>query len=219
MNFVSLSKGGIEIRFGDDDKAIRFLANEHIRIGSHIAKRQAWSFIFSSSCDFPHEYGFKRSFDVNAVLQRAVDYAREQVAIAVEPGPLAGAADRIEEQLKAAKLTLPVSLKFVKSGKKGEDVVVTFAEESAFDYFGLGLRYGARLAACTNGGACTNESASATPNGAPSAARPASTRASRRTSTTREKPTRSTAGSASHAGRSARMTKGSSPKNPRAGGG
>lgn len=145
MNFVSLSQGKIKISFGLNDRTEHtFKPTEHARIGDLIAEHQAWSFQCSSSCDFPHENGFKRSFDVSDVLGKAVEHARNKLAIPVEPGPLDDADVRIEAAAKRFG-GFPVSLKFVKSGKKGEDVVLTFSEENDLEYFTGGIRYARRL--------------------------------------------------------------------------
>ncbi len=144
MNFVALSKGKIHITFADDSKHT-FKPSEHVRMGDLIAKHRAWSFQCSSSCDFPHEEGFKQTFDVGLVLRRAVEHARAKLAIPVEIGPLEDADERIEHAAKKFG-GFPVSLKFLGSGKKGEDVVLTFGEENDLEYFTGGIRYARRLA-------------------------------------------------------------------------
>ncbi len=212
MNFVSLSKGKIKISFGEDKIEHTFKPADHERIGELIAKHGLWEFMCSSSCDFPHECGFKRGFNVFDVLREAVEYARAKVATAVEPVALAGAADHIEAVARANG-SLPLSLRFLRSGKEGEDVVLTFKEQTDFDYFIAGIRYANRLTACTNGAPCSNESVSAKSSDAPTAATKAAIPASGRT-----KPaggSRCTVGSVRNVGRSARTPKGASRANRR----
>jgi hypothetical protein len=143
MNFVALIDGKIQIRFADDARPVKFRPDETVRMGRHFAKHRTWNFMCSSSCDFPHENGFKRSFDVSQVLGKAVELARARVAIPFKRGPLEGISARLDTIVK--KAGFPVSLNFLKSGKRGEDVVITFEDEAQFEFFTGGIRYANRL--------------------------------------------------------------------------
>jgi hypothetical protein len=211
MNYVSLDKGSITVRSGDDVPHT-FNPDEHVRIGDLIAESRVFSFMRSSSCDFPDEYGFDENFEVDAILAKAVEHARRKLAVAVHPTPIGDLAAAVEKAAKEYLGGFPLSLLFVKSGKKGQDIMLPFEEEKDLEYFTAGIRYTARLAAC-NGSGPWKESSSATPNGARTAGRTASTSASRPTRSHAASP--STAGSAKGVAPSARTKKGSSPKTRR----
>jgi hypothetical protein len=145
MNFVSLAKGKIQISFGNDKREHTFKPSEFARIGDLIAKHRAWSFMYSSSCDFPDEGGFRKNFSITKVLSRAVGYARDKLAIPIKAGPLDNDTDvRIE---KAAEKfgSFPVTFKFRRCRKTGVDVVLTFQNGTDLEYFLSGIRYARRL--------------------------------------------------------------------------
>jgi hypothetical protein len=142
MNRLALREGKIEIRFGDEPKR-SFRPSEIKRMGEAIAKHRAWGFMSSSSCDFPHENGFKKSFDVGKVLGKAVEYARNKLAVDIVGLPIEDLDERVESTIK--KIGLPASLRFVKSGKNGESPVVTFNEENHVEFFTGGIRFARRV--------------------------------------------------------------------------
>jgi hypothetical protein len=147
MIFSGLKKGQILINIDDGKHKgdYNFNGDEHRRIGNLLAKLPGCGrgqFLTSSSCNHPGEYGFDENYDVSEVMSKAVAHAHEKTAIPVPKGPHA---DVVIDKLIKGK-AFPLALKFLGSGKKGEDVTLVFDEEKDLEWFTGGIRYASRLA-------------------------------------------------------------------------
>ena len=152
MIFVGL-KEGKRISLHPDDQKERVFAYPkngktpcHVAIGEYLVKYHGGShFMTSSSVNHPHEYGFKRSFDVSDVMGKARAYAFEKIAVRIEPGPLGEAVKTLEAAAKKYG-RFPMPILFLKSSRKRKDALLVFKDSAEFEQFLSGLMYGSNLA-------------------------------------------------------------------------
>jgi len=143
MIYVTLAKGKIHLK--PDDKTFEFNRSAWREIGEFLAKRPGWTFLCSSSCDFPEEEGFPKTFRVHEVMGKAVEHAYKILGVDVPVGPLSKAIDALEKAAKTYKNGFPLPLTLQRAGRKGEDVTLVFNSKDEFDTFTDGVRYAQRL--------------------------------------------------------------------------
>jgi hypothetical protein len=145
MIFVSLHKGRVHLKPDSEKDSKGFRRDDWEGMGRLLVKQGQWDFMCSSSVNHPQEYGFPRSFNVDKVLGKAVDYAYGKLAIPVKGLDTIKKTAAYIEKLAQGK-RFPLSFCFVKSGKKKADVVVVFREENELIHFLCGMRYGSNIA-------------------------------------------------------------------------
>lgn len=148
--FVSLvPQRKIEIKCGKAKRT--FDPNNIEALGEFLSKHLDKQTMCTSSVNHPKESGFKDSFDIGPIFEKAREYAQRKVALTFDPISLAEAPDVLEKAIGAYPKGFPTPVLFTKTGKDGSDVLFVFYSEGDVQLFLSGLRYGRHLAALTNG--------------------------------------------------------------------
>lgn len=139
--FIYLSKGWIIFRYdqeGTKDKEKKFRQTEQKKAANWLYRTFGTvpQGHMSSSCDFPHEAGFKRSFDVRKWVQEIHEDLLNRRAITIPENLSLEAGTKVLKALLGQSVIYPLKLNF----PGGREIV--FANDSVYTLFWNGFFVG-----------------------------------------------------------------------------
>lgn len=140
MMFVSLHEGKIHIRPDGVRRSTAFRHTDVEKIGNFLAKHNDLDFMCSSSLNHPHECGFRRDFNADVPMRKAVHHALRKLAIHIKGVTPESAASSIEKAIKKANRKAPFAVVI-----DNRPEMIVFHDPDTVEWFLIGLRLGTSI--------------------------------------------------------------------------